>query len=72
MQEFQARQTRFQRLCKLGAAARQIGRAQPGTRFQLGQELFENADNFTGRLQGLLGVHGGSHTKSSACSSRRS
>ena len=54
------------------AAGRQILGVQPGTSFQLRQELFENADDFAGWLERLFDGHDGIHKSSSACSSRRS
>ena len=55
MQEFQARQAGFERLCEVRATSRQILGVQPGTRFQFRQELFENADDFAGWLERLVG-----------------
>ena len=72
MQEFQTRQTGFQRLCQGWAAGCQILGIQPGTGFQIGQELFENADDFAGRLERVFHRHDVIHKSSSACRSRRS
>ena len=72
MHEFQARQAGFQRLYQGWAAGCQIVGVQPGTGFQPGQEIFKNADDFTGWLERLVHVHDGIHKSSSACNSRRS